>query len=116
MAICWGSDEERDHRHADVVSRFPNGLSWDQFVYCTLESARDDTDLIEPPSMADTFFDHHSRMMRLFLDGLVCSREGHNAPLRWRITAKGRAHLAELRTAHPDWISPTPSDRTGGKE
>jgi len=87
------------------MRRFPGGLSWDQFVYVVLESARDETGLVEAPSLVGNFFDRHSRMMRLFMDGLIDSSGGHNDPLRWRITPKGREVLAKFKQTHPEYAA-----------
>jgi len=100
------TDEERDRRHEDVVRRFPGGLSWEQYVFCVLESARDDDDLVDPPSVVGTTFDHFSRMMRLFMDGLVDHRDSYHKPIRWRITKKGRAVLVDMKQEHPEWARP----------
>jgi hypothetical protein len=93
----WGTHEQRDSRHEEVMRRFPGGLSWEQFVYCTLESARDETDLVEIPSVTGNIFDLHSNELRMLMDGLIMHREGPYAPIRWRITPKGREMLAQLK-------------------
>lgn len=98
IAERWGTDEERDRRHEEVMRRFPGGLSWEQFVYCTLESARDEGDLIEFPSLTINQLDSHSLALRMFMDGLIVSRGGYHSPLRWRITRKGRDRFAELQS------------------
>lgn len=107
MSGKWGTNEERDNRHEEVMRRFPGGLSWDQFVYCTLESARDDSDLVEFPSLVGDIFSYHRRTFKMFMDGLIVSREGHKAPMLWRITEQGKLRLAEMKAAHPEWARPT---------
>jgi hypothetical protein len=81
----------QDERHADVVARFPGGLTPIQFRMLTLESADADGKL-DPPSLAD-WFAAQSILMGLWMDGLIERRCRRNESGPWFITEKGKAAL-----------------------
>jgi hypothetical protein len=99
------TDKELETRHEAAPRAFPDGLSYEQFVYLTLESARDIDELCHPPSVAGMggHGHFHSVTWRMWMkDGLIEHRGGHNAPLRWYISERGREELARLRPKYDD--------------
>jgi hypothetical protein len=112
MTERWGTNEQMDRRHKDVIRRFPGGLSFEQFVYLTLESARDDTGIVEPPSVVGP---RVGCLMRMFFDRLIDSIGRRDEPMCYRITAQGRARLAEIQALHPEWNSTRNRNRRSAK-
>jgi hypothetical protein len=76
-------------RHADIMKRFPVGITPAQFRMLTLESA-DQDGKIDPPSVAD-WFAAQSILIAMWMDGLIERRGGRNDSGPWFITAKGIA-------------------------
>lgn len=65
-----------DERHADVVSRYPGGLTRAQFEHETIASADEDGKL-DPPALAD-WFRQQSLLMGMWFDGRIerrCRRD-----------------------------------------
>lgn len=94
------TDSELDRRHEAAQRAFPGGLTYEQFVYLTLESARDVDELCHPASISNMGGHGHLNGATWHMwikDGFIEHRGGHSAPLRWYITEKGRAELARLR-------------------
>lgn len=102
------TNAELDNRYDRTVERFPGGLSYEQFVYLTLESARECDELCHPPSIAlDGHGHENSATWHMWLkQGLIEHRGGRHAPLRWYITSKGRDELTRLRPKYdPVWLA-----------
>jgi len=81
-----------DERHADVVRRYPGGLTPAQFRHEALMSA-DEDGKIDPPSLSD-WFAAQSLLMGMFFDGQINKRCRRNEAGPWFITEKGRAAIA----------------------
>lgn len=81
-----------DERHADIVRRYPDGLTPQQFRDETLASADDDGKL-HPPSAGD-FFSRTSLLLGMWFDGLIERRCRHDESGPWFITDRGRAAAA----------------------
>lgn len=87
-----------EKRHADVVSRYPGGLTPEQFRQETLVSAGEDG-VIDPPALAD-WFKQQSLLLRMDWDGLI-KRSGpqkryYDKTGPWLITDKGRELLSNI--------------------
>lgn len=93
------ADAELDRRHEAAQRAFPGSLTYEQFVYLTLESARDIDEICHPPSIQlDGHGHQNSATWRMWLKGgLIEHRGGYHASMRWYITEAGRAELEKLR-------------------
>lgn len=88
------TEEQLDARYDEIVAKYPNGLTFKQFVQIALESADEDGRIYPHP--VGTWMDRQSLMMRMFFDGFVCRRARRNEPGPWYITDKGREYVASL--------------------
>ena len=86
-----------EERHADVVARYPGGLTPVQFRREALASA-DSDEVIDPPALSD-WFAQNSLLIAMWMDGLIELRGGgREKPMwPWYITAKGKAAQQTLR-------------------
>lgn len=82
-----------DERHADVVRRYPGGLTPAQFRHEALASADEDGKL-DPPSIAD-WFRQQSLLIGMWMDGLIERRCRPDESGPWFITDRGRITLAQ---------------------
>ena len=80
-----------DERHADVVSRYPGGLTVAQYRHEALVSA-DENDLLDPPSISD-WFKQTSILLGMWMDGLIERRCRRDEAGPWFITGKGRKSI-----------------------
>lgn len=101
------AETDRELRHADIVLRYPGGLTPAQFRHETLASADEDGKL-DPPSIADQFA-QWSLLLGMWTDGLICRRCRRDEAGPWFITENGRA-AAEIgrdpATTQPDSTGP----------
>ena len=77
-----------DERHADVVRRYPGGLTPAQFRHEALVSADADGKL-DPPAIAD-WFKQQSLLLGMWMEGLIERRCRRDESGPWFITDKGR--------------------------
>jgi hypothetical protein len=88
-----------DERHADVVSRYPGGLTPEQFRHEALASADDDGKL-DPPALAD-WFKAQSLLLGMWMEGLIGRRCKRNESGPYYITDKGRAARRAAASSPP---------------
>lgn len=88
------TEEELDRRHAEIVAKYPGGLTPKQYRKVVLESADEDGRLY--PHSLSSFFDQTSLLLGMYMDDLITRRGRHNEPGSWYITDKGREALTQM--------------------
>lgn len=82
-----------DERHADVMCRYPDGLTPAQFRHETLASANEDGKL-DPPALANPWH-RTSLLMGMYMEGLIERRgpekRAYERTGPWFITEAGKS-------------------------
>jgi hypothetical protein len=88
------AEELREKMHAEVVAKYPNGLTPKQFRYLTL-SRTDEDGCVEVPSIQD-WWAAQSMIMGMCIEGLITRKCRRDEKGPYYITDKGREALRSL--------------------